>query len=148
MADTQKKKIVHVYQDGEKYKTVLTAGDHEWIADEPESSGGKGLGPDPYDLLLMSLGTCTAVTLRMYAERKKWPVEELYLELRHYRDHAKDCEDCDDPKAKIDQIDKEIIVKGDLSEEQVQRLLEISNKCPVYRTLTGDIEIHSNIVQR
>ncbi|MEX2601179.1 MAG: OsmC family protein [Balneolaceae bacterium] len=143
-----KKKIVHVHLGDENYKTVLNAGNHEVIADEPESSGGGDQGPDPYDLLLMSLGTCTAVTLRMYAERKEWPVEGVYLELRHYRDHAEDCEGCDDPKTKIDKIEKEIIVKGDLTDEQVERLLEISNKCPVYRTLTGQVEIDSAIEKR
>jgi putative redox protein len=148
MTDTKEKKIVHVHLNGENYKTVLNAGNHEIIADEPERSGGKGRGPDPYDLLLMSLGTCTVVTLRMYAERKKWPVEDIYMELRHYRDHAEDCVDCDDPKAKIDKIEKEIIVEGDLSDEQIERLLEISNKCPVYRTLKGDIEIISMIERR
>ncbi|MEX0994416.1 MAG: OsmC family protein [Balneolaceae bacterium] len=148
MSESIKKKIVHVHQSGDHYKTVLNAGNHEIIADEPETAGGGDLGPDPYDLLLMSLGTCTVVTLRMYADRKEWPLEDIYMELRHYRDHAKDCEDCEDPKAKIDKIDKEIIVKGELTDEQVGRLLEISNKCPVYRTLTGDIEIHSNIEKR
>lgn len=146
--NTMKKKIVHVHLGDKNYKTVLHAGNHEILADEPESAGGGGQGPDPYDLLLMSLGTCTAVTLRMYAERKKWPVSNIYLELRHFKDHAEDCKDCDDPKAKIDKIEKEIIVEGDLTEEQVERLLEISNKCPVYRTLTGTIEISSAIEKR
>ncbi len=145
MADSKAKKIVHVHLDGENYKTVLNAGNHEIIADEPERAGGKDLGPDPYDLLLMSLGTCTVITLRMYAERKQWPVDDIYMELRHFRDHARDCDECEDPKAKIDKIEKEVIVEGDLSDEQMDRLLEISNKCPVYRTLQGDIEIHSTI---
>lgn len=142
------KKIVHVYQDGSTYRTVLTAGNHELTADEPERAGGKELGPDPYDYLLMSLGSCTVITLRMYADRKGWPVEEIYMELRHFRDHAKDCEDCDDPSLKIDKIEKELVVKGDLDQDQVDRLLEISNKCPVYRTLTGELEISSSIVKR
>ncbi len=142
------KKIVHIHLDKENYKTVLHAGNHEIIADEPESHGGKDLGPDPYDLLLMSLGTCTAITLRMYAKRKGWPLEDIYLELRHYKDHAKDCVDCEDPKSRIDKIEKELIVKGDLSDEQIERLLEISKKCPVYKTLNGDIEIESMIEKK
>ncbi len=142
------KKIVHVFQDGEAFKTVLNAGSHEILADEPESKGGKDKGPDPYDLLLMSLGSCTAITVRMYADRKEWPLDEIYLELRHFKDHASDCKDCDDPKARIDIVEKELIVKGKLSEEQVDRLLEISNKCPVYKTLTDSMEIHSTIEKR
>ena len=148
MSEANRKKIVHIYQSGENYRTVLTAGNHEQIADEPESKGGADLGPDPYDYLLMALGSCTAITLRMYIERKEWPVQELFVELRHSKEHAADCEDCDDPSAKIDRIEKELIVKGDLSQEQVDRLLEISRKCPVYKTLTGDIEIDSSIEKR
>jgi len=148
MSDSKEKKIVHVHLNGDNYKTVLNAGSHEIIADEPERSGGKDLGPDPYDLLLMSLGTCTVVTLKMYAERKKWPLEDIYMELRHSREHAEDCVECDKPEAMIDKIEKEIIVEGDLSAEQVDKLLEISNKCPVYKTLKGEIEIKSMIESR
>lgn len=148
MSDKIKKKVVHVYQGGEKYKTVLHAGDHEVISDEPDTMGGGDLGPDPYDLLLMSLGSCTAITLRMYADRKGWPLEEIYLELRHFRDHADDCVDCDDPSAMVDKIEKELIVKGDLTDEQIDRLLEISKKCPVYRTLIDELEITSSITRR
>ncbi len=142
------KKIIHVHLGNEDYKTTLTAGNHELISDEPERAGGKDLGPDPYDYLLMGLGSCTAITLRMYAKRKEWPVEDIYVELLHYKDHAEDCEDCDEKSAKIDKIDKEIIIKGDLSEEQLQRMLEISEKCPVNKTLKGDIEMNSKIEQR
>lgn len=148
MSEKKEKKIVHVHLNGENYKTVLNAGRHEIIADEPEGVGGKDLGPDPYDLLLMSLGTCTAITLRMYAERKKWPLEDVYLELRHFREHAEDCVDCDNSSSMIDKIEKEIIVEGDLSDEQVGRLLEIAKKCPVYRTLKGEMEIESMIERR
>ncbi|MEX1011929.1 MAG: OsmC family protein [Balneolaceae bacterium] len=139
------KKIVHVHLSAEDYKTVLTAGPHEIIADEPERSGGKNLGPDPYDLLLMSLGTCSVVTLRMYAERKGWPLEDIYVELRHFRDHASDCDDCSDPGKKIDKIEKEFIFRGELTEEQKTRLLEIADKCPVNRTLKGEVEVRSEL---
>lgn len=145
MTDNSKKKIVHVHLGDENYKTILNAGDHEVIADEPESSGGKDKGPDPYDLLLMSLGTCTVMTVRMYASRKKWPVDDIFMELRHFKDHAEDCRDCDEKSSKIDRIEKEIMIKGDLSDEQLDRLLEISQKCPVHRTLLQDIEIDSKI---
>lgn len=140
MAISTQKKIVHIHIGAENYKTSLTAGDHELTADEPESVGGKDKGPDPYDYLLMSLGSCTAITLRMYIERKKWNVEEIFVELRHFKDHAEDCEDCDETSAKIDKIEEEIIVKGDLTDEQLDKLLEISHKCPVFKTLQGSIE--------
>lgn len=142
------KKIVHVHIGDQKYKTTLTAGPHELLADEPASVGGGDLGPDPYDYLLMSLGSCTVITLRMYAERKKWPVEDIFVELRHHKDHAEDCEDCDERSAKIDKIEKEIVVKGDLTQEQIDRLLEISHKCPVNQSLKGSIEMSASIENR
>lgn len=147
MADTTAKKIVHVHlPKDEKFKTTLTAGNHEIIADEPISvPGGKDQGPDPYDLLLMSLGTCTAMTMKMYSDRKNWPVEDIYVEMRHNKSHAKDCVNCKDPKSRIDYIEKEIIIKGELSDEQLQKMLEISQKCPVHRTLLNDIDIHSSL---
>ena len=145
MSSSEKKKIVHVHIGKENYETVMTSGNHENISDEPESAGGKDKGPDPYDYLLMSLGSCTAITMRMYANRKEWPVENIYIELRHHKSHSDDCEDCDDPKAKIDKIEKEIIVEGDLSQKQLDRLLEISKKCPVHKTLLNKVETESTI---
>jgi len=143
-----RKKIVHLHLGKENYKTVMTAGRHELISDEPESVGGQDSGPDPYDYLLMSLGSCTVITLKMYADRKKWPVEDIYVEMLHHKSHAEDCKDCDDPKAKIDKIEKEIVIKGDLTDDQLQRLMEISKKCPVHRTLLSDVEIVTGIEQR
>lgn len=146
MADS--KKIVHIHIDKNNYKTVMTAGQHELVSDEPLKSGGKDLGPDPYDYLLMALGSCTAITMRMYANRKEWPVEDIYIELRHNKVHAEDCEDCDDPKARIDKIEKEIIVKGDLDRDQIDRLLEISKKCPVHKTMIKSVIVDSTIEKR
>jgi len=148
MADISDKKIVHIHLGDQKYKTVMTAGNHELISDEPENVGGKDEGPDPYDYLLMALGSCSVITMKMYAERKKWPVEDIYVEVRQHKAHAEDCKDCDDPKARIDKIEKEITVKGDLSDEQVQRLLEISKKCPVHKTLLSEVTIDSEIERR
>lgn len=145
MADSNNKKVVHAHIDTQKYKVTLNAGEHELIADEPESVGGKNTGPDPYDYLLMALGSCTAMTVRMYADRKEWPLEDVYVELLHHKSHAKDCEDCNDKGSHIDHIEKELIVKGDLSEEQRKRLLEISEKCPVNKTLLADIKITSTL---
>lgn len=147
MSESQEKKIVHIHlPDGEPFKTTLTAGRHELIADEPTSvEGGKDEGPDPYDLLLMSLGTCTAMTMKMYARRKNWPVEDIYIEVRHNKRHADDCADCEDPSSKIDTIEKELIIKGDLNQEQLDKLMDISKKCPVHRTLLNDIKINTSL---
>lgn len=150
MTSDNKQKIIHVHlPESETYKTTLTAGKHELIADEPEDvKGGTDQGPDPYDYLLMALGSCTVMTVKMYAQHKEWPIENLYAELRHNKRHTEDCENCDDPKSKIDHIEKELIVEGDLTEEQIDRLLEISNRCPVNRTLLGDIKIESSITHK
>ena len=145
MADNNTKKVVHAHINTKKYKVTLNAGEHELIADEPVSVGGKNLGPDPYDYLLMALGSCTAMTVRMYADRKKWPLEEVFVELLHHKTHAEDCEDCDNKGSRIDHIEKELIVKGELSEQQKNRLLEISEKCPVNKTLQSDIKITSTL---
>lgn len=145
MAESDSKQIVHIHLGDENYKTVMTAGNHELVADEPENAGGGDIGPSPYDYLLMALGSCSVITMKMYADRKEWPVEDIYIEMRHSKAHAEDCVDCDDPAAKIDKIEKEIIVKGDLSQEQLDRLLEISKKCPVHKTLLSDIEILSSV---
>ncbi|MEX0856658.1 MAG: OsmC family protein [Balneolaceae bacterium] len=140
-------KIVHVHlPKDESFKTILSAANHQLIADEPESvEGGTDQGPDPYDYMLMALGSCSVMTVKMYAKQKKWPVEEIYAELRHHKSHAEDCETCESSDSKIDRIEKELIVKGDLTPEQLNRLLEISEKCPVHRTLQSDIEITSTI---
>ncbi|MEX0928062.1 MAG: OsmC family protein [Balneolales bacterium] len=143
-----KKKIVHIHHGQQQFKTVMTVGSHELIADEPEPSGGADLGPDPYDLLLMALGSCSAITMRLYAKRKNWPLEDVYIELRHYKTHAKDCLECEEKDARLDKIEKEIIVKGNLNEEQNNKLLEISKKCPVQRTLLGQIQIESTLENR
>lgn len=148
MSASNEKKIVHIHNENVKYRTTMTAGRHELISDEPKKIGGQDDGPDPYDYLLMSLGSCTAITLRMYADRKEWPVEDIYIELRHFKDHAEDCEDCDEKSARIDKIEKEIIVKGDLTDDQINRLLEISKKCPVNKTLLGSIEMNATIEKR
>ncbi len=129
----------------EGYVTEIKAGRHIMLADEPESVGGSDLGPTPYDYLSSALGTCTGMTLRMYADRKKWPLEEVRIYLAHDKVHEKDCEACPDSASKIDVIEREIELIGDLSQEQRKRLLEIADKCPVHKTLTGDIKINSSL---
>jgi putative redox protein len=129
----------------EPYVTEVLAGDHHFLADEPTSVGGQDLGPTPYHLLNASLGTCTAITLRMYADRKEWPLEKVNVHLSHEKIHAKDCEDCETEEGKIDKITREIELVGDLDQQQRERLLQIANKCPVHRTLHGEIKVESRL---
>lgn len=143
--ESRNKKVVHAHIGSEPYKVDMQAGDHALIGDEPQSNGGGDTGPDPYDYLLMSLGSCTAMTVKMYAERKNWPLEEVYVELLHSKTHAEDCENCNEKQSRIDHIEKDVVVKGELSEEQQRRLLEISQRCPVHRTLQSEIKISSQI---
>ena len=149
-AESNKQKIVHVHlPKDETFTTTLTAGDHELIADEPENvDGGNDQGPDPYDYLLMSLGSCTVMTIKMYVSRKDWALEDVYMELRHSKRHDEDCDNCEDPDSKIDVIEKEVIVEGDLSDDQLDKILDISKKCPVHRTLIGDMTIESSITKK
>jgi putative redox protein len=123
----------------------MYAGEHFLRADEPLEHGGSDLGPTPYDLLLMSLGACTSMTLRMYANRKQIPLDDLRVRLRHERVHAKDCEDCEQGKG-MERISRSIALDGELNAEQREKLLEIADKCPVHRTLEGDLRIDSELI--
>jgi uncharacterized OsmC-like protein/fermentation-respiration switch protein FrsA (DUF1100 family) len=114
-------------------------------ADEPLDKGGTNVAPNPYELLLAGLGACTSMTLKMYAGRKEWPLDSVRVTLRHDRVHAQDCEDCDKDTGMIDVIDKKLELEGDLSEEQRERLLAISARCPVHRTLLNEIKIRSEL---
>ncbi len=131
----------------EGYVTDILAGKHHLLADEPFSAGGTDLGPTPYDLLLSSLGACTGMTLRMYADRKRWPLEEVKVHLAHEKRHAADSEDSGNPNSRLDHIDKVIEIHGDLDKTQRARLLEISERCPVHRTLQSDIIINSRLIE-
>ena len=137
--NTDRQVVVRTGEDG--FTTEVKAGRHSFLADEPSSVGGKDLGPTPYDLLIASLGACTSMTLRMYADRKGWPLEEVRVHLDHGKVHEQDCENCENENAKIDQIEREIELFGDLNDEQRQKLLEIADKCPVHRTLHGEIRV-------
>ncbi len=114
---------------------------HGITADEPRSNGGSDLGPDPYELLLMSLGACTSMTLRMYANHKKLPVEDIEVRLRHERVHARDCENCESGEGHVSRIERDIRYRGELSDDAHQRFMEIADKCPVHKTLKGEIDI-------
>jgi putative redox protein len=129
----------------ERYRTEILAGGHDLVGDEPEQAGGGGLGPSPYDMLLASLGACTAITLRMYADRKKWPLDAVRIRLAHSRIHAEQCADCDKGNGKLDQIDRQIRIEGDLEEKQRKRLLEIAERCPVHRSLERGVRVVSRL---
>lgn len=120
---------------------------HHFYSDEPTEDGGDDLGPSPYDLLLAALGSCTAMTLRLYADRKGWPLEAIRVRLSHARIHARDCKECESEEGQISKIERKISVVGDLSGGQKEHLLEIANRCPVHRTLTHEIHIESSLVE-
>jgi putative redox protein len=126
------------------YASQIQAGPHLLRADEPVSVGGGGSGPNPYDLLLASLGACKSMTLRMYSDRKGWPLEATRIRLRHSRIHARDFEGGETRKGRIDRIAVEVGLDGDLDDAQRARLLEISERCPVHRTLNSEIDIRSH----
>ena len=115
---------------------------HSFITDEPISAGGEDAGPDPYTLLLAALGSCISMTVTLYARRKQWPLESVSVRLRQNRMHVKDCQECTQgQEGYIHRIERAVTVKGQLSDEQRARLLEIAHKCPVHRTLTSQIVI-------
>lgn len=127
------------------YHTDISAGNHTLIADEPQNMGGTDHGPDPYALLLSALGACKAITVRMYADRKQWPLERLELTLSHQRVHARDCDDCEHKEGMISVIDCTITAHGDLSTEQRLRLAEIADMCPVHKSITGPNHIRTTL---
>ena len=127
------------------FRTEIIANGHSLIADEPISVGGSNTGPNPYDLLVSALGACTGMTLRMYADHKKLPLDGVTVRLRHEKIHAEDCVECDDPKSKIDFIEREIELEGDLDHEMRHKLLDIADRCPVHRTLESRSRIETRL---
>jgi len=136
--------VLVVEQDRQFTRRIYTK-NHQLIADEPISAGGKDLGPNPYELLLAALGACTSMTIRMYANRKRIDLEDIEVTLHHSRIHAEDCADCESQTGLVDQIHKSLRLQGPLSEEQRSKLLEIANKCPVHKTLQNEIRIVSEL---
>jgi len=128
------------------FEQILLDGRHTLRADEPVAVGGGDVGPSPYELLLMALGSCTSMTINMYATRKKWALDQVVVRLRHERAYPDDCVNCEDPKSKIDRISCSIELVGTLDEAQRARLMEIAKQCPVHRTLTNKIEIRTDLV--
>ena len=127
------------------FAETVRVGTHVLAADEPVSNGGTNSGPNPYDYLLAALGACTAMTLRLYARQKNWPLQKVRVWLKHDKIHAADCADCDTKEGKIVQIDRQIVLDGPLDQAQRERLLQIADRCPVHRTLTSEIRIRTRL---
>lgn len=143
---TKDNKVV-VQTANNNLKTDIFVGQHHIIADEPKSVGGTDLGPNPYDYLLASLGSCTTMTLKMYANRKGWNLDSAKVILNHQKIYAKDCEECETKIGKIDYIEREIELLGDLDKDQRNRLLEIADRCPVHRTLHSEIVVKTKLLE-
>jgi putative redox protein len=135
--------IVRGAADG--FAQEISAGAHHLRSDEPASAGGTDSGPTPYDLLLAALGSCTSMTVAMYARRKQWPLERVTVRLRHSRVHAEDCAACETEGPQLTIIDRDIVLDGALGEDQRRRLLAIANRCPVHRTLTSRMDIRTRL---
>lgn len=132
---------VKVEGRGAGFEQRVTAGSHRLVADEPARYGGGDAGPNPYDLLLAAIGSCTSMTVGLYARRKQWPLEAITVRLRHARVHADDCADCEAPARYIERIEVTLELGGPLRAEQRQRLREIAELCPVKKTLAGGLAI-------
>lgn len=141
--------IVIVQESGAgKFQQTVTAGSHKLTADEPGSAGGDDAGLNPYELLLASLGACTSMTLRMYAESKNLPLKKVSVTLQHEKIHAEDCTACETKEGKVDRILRIIKLEGPLNDDQRKKLLEIADKCPVHRTLHSEIRIVTRVSDR
>lgn len=130
-----------------KFGTFVRFRHHDILADEPRSVGGEDAGPGPYDLLLGALGACTSMTLKLYAARENIPLEDVRIRLTHDRNHAEDCAHATEPGTRIEAIDRTIALTGDLTEEQRAKLLQIADRCPVHRTITGHLHVHSRLAE-
>ncbi|GAA0719447.1 OsmC family protein [Dokdonella soli] len=142
--DVEPRTVVVETGEGD-FEQNLFDGRHRLIADEPVDAGGNDRGPGPYELLLMALGACTSMTVRLYARRKKWPLERVLVRLRHSKTYIDDCRDCETRPAMLDRIDREIELSGSLSAEQKAKIMEIADKCPVHRSLASGIRIVSTL---
>ena len=123
----------------------IIAGPHRLVSDEPTSVGGTDTGPTPYDLLLAAIGSCTSMTIALYARRKQWALERVTVRLRHSRVHAEDCAECETRMGKLTLIERDIELEGVLDEDQRARLLAMANRCPVHLTLTSQMEIRTRL---
>jgi putative redox protein len=128
------------------FRTEIVTGKHTLVADEPASVGGTNLGPSPYELLSSALAACTTMTLRMYAGVKKLDLRSVTVRVAHDKIHAEDCADCESEGGKIDEFRREISLDGDLDEKQRKRMLEIADRCPVHRTLHGEVRVRTSLM--
>jgi len=135
--------IVRGRADG--FAQDIAVGPHRLTADEPTAEGGADGGPNPYDLLLGALGSCTSMTVGLYARRRKWPLETVTVSLRHGKIHAADCADCETREGMLDRIEVDLELSGALTDAQRAKLLEIAGKCPVHRTLTSEIDVRTHL---
>lgn len=138
------KRVLAVNTDG--LRADVRARGYQFVVDEPEEAGGSEEGPTPYDHIAAALASCTVLTLRMYADRKDWPLEEARAVVFHEKVHAEDCEDCEHEEGDIGLLTRELTLTGELDDEQRQRLLQIADRCPVHRTLEGNIEVRTELV--
>jgi putative redox protein len=131
------------------YGCELRLGPHHALADEPAEAGGRDSGANPYEYLLAALGSCTSITLRMYAQMKKLPLTRVTVHLKHRKVHVQDCAECAEHAGhaiKVDEIERHIMLEGELDDAQRQRLLAIAERCPVHQTLKSDIRIVTSLV--
>ena len=138
---------VTAVSDKKSYVVEIDTDKHQWIADEPPNLGGTDAGPAPYELLLSGVAACTAITSRMYAERKGWPLESIRVEVEYSRVRAEECADCETEKGFVSQIGIQISLEGALDNTQRQRIFEIAGKCPVKRTLEGEVRVMSKLLE-
>jgi len=148
MATTEQAEPPHVIVRGAAagFTQKIQIGSHQLEADEPVSFGGTDAGPSPYDLLLAALGSCTSMTIGLYARKRRWPLKNITVSLRHSRIHAADCEDCETKEGKIDRIELDVQLTGSLTAEQRKKLMEIAERCPVHQTLTSEINIKTRAI--
>jgi len=145
MADEEAPHVI-VHGNAAGFAQTIDIGPHHLVADEPASYGGTDSGPSPYDFILAALGACTSMTIGLYARKRKWALEKITVSLKHSKIHAKDCDDCETKEGRIDRIDLEIHLDGNLSEEQRTKLMEVAGKCPIHQTLTHEINIKTRAV--
>jgi putative redox protein len=144
-ADRAVEGLVTVRGTVDGFVQEIAVGRHQLRSDEPQAVGGTDQGPTPYDLLLAALGSCTSMTVGMYARRKQWPLTRVTVRLGHSRVHAADCADCEKEPAMLTVIDRDVEFEGSLSDEQRARLLAIANRCPVHMTLTSKIDVRTTL---
>lgn len=138
--------VVVLGRTDEQFRVSINANGHALHGDEPKDSGGHDTGPSPYDYLSAALASCTVMTINMYARHKKLPLDSAQVSVRHDRIHAQDCEECETRAGKIDHLDRAIHLTGDLTPQQRQRLLEIADRCPVHKTLHGEIKVVTSLI--